>query len=71
MENIQLLNFIDLELKEKEMILEWRNHPDIRKWMYNQDEIKFEEHLNFIDSLKLRKDKLYFLVKKKMILLVL
>jgi len=47
MENIQLLNFIDLELKEKEMILEWRNHPDIRKWMYNQDEIKFEEHLSF------------------------
>ena len=29
------------------------------------DEIKFEEHLNFIDSLKLRKDKLYFLVKKE------
>ena len=65
MENIQLLNFIDLELEEKEMILKWRNHPDIRKWMYNQDEIKLEEHLNFIDSLKLRKDKLYFLVKKE------
>lgn len=65
MENIQLLNFIDLKLEEKEMILKWRNHPDIRKWMYNQDEIKFEEHLNFIDSLKLRKDKLYFLVKKE------
>ena len=64
MENIKLLNFIDLKLEEKEMILKWRNHPDIRKWMYNQDEIKFEEHLNFIDSLKLRKDKLYFLVKK-------
>ena len=42
MENIQLLNFIDLELKEKEMILEWRNHPDIRKWMYNQDEINLK-----------------------------
>ena len=65
MENIQLLNFIDLKLKEKEMILKWRNHPEIRKWMYNQDEIKFEEHLSFIDSLKLRKDKLYFLVKKE------
>ena len=65
MENIKLLNFIDLNMEEKEMILKWRNHPDIRKWMYNQDEIKFEEHLNFIDSLKLRKDKLYFLVKKE------
>ena len=65
MENIQLLNFIDLELEEKEMILKWRNHPDIRKWMYNQDEIKLEEHLNFIESIKSRKDKLYFLVKKE------
>ena len=65
MQNIKLLNFIDLKLEEKEMILKWRNHPDIRKWMYNQDEIKLEEHLNFIDSLKLRKDKLYFLVKKE------
>ena len=65
MENIKLLNFIDLNMEEKEMILKWRNHPDIRKWMYNQDEIKLEEHLNFIDSLKLRKDKLYFLVKKE------
>ena len=65
MQNIKLLNFIDLKLEEKEMILKWRNHPDIRKWMYNQDEIKLEEHLNFIESLKLRKDKFYFLVKKE------
>ena len=65
MENIQLLNFIDLELEEKEMILKWRNHPEIRKWMYNQDEIKLEEHLGFIESLKSRKNKLYFLVKKE------
>ena len=65
MENIQLLNFIDLKPEEKEMILKWRNHPEIRMWMYNQDEIKLEEHLNFIESLKSRKDKLYFLVKKE------
>ena len=64
MQNIKLLNFIDLKLEEKEMILKWRNHPEIRMWMYNQDEIKLEEHLNFIESLKSRKDKLYFLVKK-------
>ena len=45
------------------MILEWRNHPNIRKWMYNQKEISFESHLNFIESLKNSKDKIYFLVK--------
>ena len=65
MENIKLLNFIDLKPEEKEMILKWRNHPEIRMWMYNQDEIKLEEHLRFIESLKSRKDKLYFLVKKE------
>jgi len=65
MENIQLLNFIDLGQKEKEMILEWRNHPKVRKWMYNQERIKLEEHLSFIDGLKSRNDKLYFLVKKQ------
>lgn len=65
MEDIEILNFIDLELREKEMILEWRNHPEIRKWMYNEYEIKLEEHLSFIESLKSRKDKLYFLVKKE------
>ena len=65
MENIKLLNFIDLNIEEKEMILKWRNNPKIRMWMYNQDEIKLEEHLNFIESLKSRKDKLYFLVKKE------
>jgi len=64
MENIQLINFTNLALEEKEMILEWRNHPEIRKWMYNQDEIKLKEHLSFIESLKTRQDKLYFLVKK-------
>ena len=65
MQNIKLLNFIDLKLEEKEMILKWRNHTDIRKWMYNQDEITLDEHLSFIDSLKSRKDKLYFLLKKE------
>jgi len=64
MKNIELINFTDLTLEEKKMILEWRNHPEIRKWMYNQNEIKLKEHLKFIESLKGRQDKLYFLVKK-------
>ena len=60
MENIQLLNFIDLKLEEKEMILKWRNHPEIRKWMYNQDNITLENHLKFIEELKIKDDQLYF-----------
>lgn len=64
MENIRLINFIELTLEEKEMVLIWRNSPEIRKWMYNQKEIELNDHLNFIESLKSRKDKLYFLVEK-------
>ncbi len=63
-ENIQLINFIELSEEEKEMVLKWRNDSEIRKWMYNQEEIKLFEHLDFIENLKSRKDKLYFLVKK-------
>ena len=64
MENIKLMNFTELTLEEKEMVLIWRNISEIRKWMYNQEEIELNDHLNFIESLKSRKDKLYFLVKK-------
>lgn len=65
MKDIKLINFIDLSLEEKEMILKWRSHSDIRKWMHDQNEIKLDDHLNFIESLKSRDDKLYFLVKKE------
>ena len=64
MKDIKLINFIDLSQEEKMMILEWRNRLDIQKWMYTQNDISLEEHLDFIDSLKTIKDKLYFLVKK-------
>lgn len=63
--SIKLINFIDLSLEEKKMILEWRNQPEIKACMYNQNEITLEEHLNFIETLKTKEDKLYFLVKKE------
>jgi UDP-4-amino-4,6-dideoxy-N-acetyl-beta-L-altrosamine N-acetyltransferase len=64
MQNIELINFTKLSLKDKKMILEWRNHKEIRKYMYNQDIIPLKEHLEYITSLKNSKDKIYFLVKK-------
>ncbi|MDD2357038.1 MAG: UDP-4-amino-4,6-dideoxy-N-acetyl-beta-L-altrosamine N-acetyltransferase [Thiovulaceae bacterium] len=59
-----LIDFIDLTLKEKEKVLSWRNHPDIKKWMYNDKDITLKEHLEFIESLKSRVDKRYFLVQQ-------
>lgn len=59
-----LLNFINLSIDEKKMILKWRNNPNIKKYMYTKDDISLENHLKFIDSLKNSKDELYFIVKK-------
>lgn len=47
------------------MILNWRNNPNIKKWMYNNNDISKEEHYYFIDNLKSDTTKLYFLLKKE------
>lgn len=60
---IELINFINLEYDEKVMILTWRNHPKIKSVMHNNLDISLDDHLNFIESLKKRDDKKYFLVK--------
>lgn len=62
--SIELIHFTDLSLKEKKSVLEWRNHEEIKKWMYNQNDITWQEHLNFIDSLRSCDSKRYFVVKK-------
>ena len=61
---IELINFTDLTLEEKKMILSWRNNDKVKQWMYNTDDISIENHLNFIESLKNTTNKLYFLVKE-------
>jgi UDP-4-amino-4,6-dideoxy-N-acetyl-beta-L-altrosamine N-acetyltransferase len=62
---IQLLNFTSLNLIQKELILSWRNHPDIRKWMIDENKITLKDHLYFIDLLATKTDKRYFLVQKE------
>jgi len=65
LKTIELVNFIDLNNKEKEMILSWRNHPNTKKWMFAKSDIEKKDHFNFIESLKNLEDKKYFLVLKK------
>jgi UDP-2,4-diacetamido-2,4,6-trideoxy-beta-L-altropyranose hydrolase/UDP-4-amino-4,6-dideoxy-N-acetyl-beta-L-altrosamine N-acetyltransferase len=61
---VTLVAFTKLSLQDKEMVLAWRNHVDIRKWMLHQQEISLQEHLDYIDSLHQKKDRAYFLVRQ-------
>ena len=47
----KLKKFQDLSLDEKKEVLNWRNHPEIRKWMLDKNEISLKNHLNFIDNM--------------------
>ena len=63
--DVELINFINLSLDEKKMVLKWRNTPAIKKWMFNQNKIDLDNHLHYIESLKQKKDRLYFLLKSE------
>ena len=58
-------NFISLSEEEKKMVLEWRNHINIRKWMYSDEPIEIKQHMDFIKSLNQREDCFYWLVSKE------
>jgi UDP-2,4-diacetamido-2,4,6-trideoxy-beta-L-altropyranose hydrolase/UDP-4-amino-4,6-dideoxy-N-acetyl-beta-L-altrosamine N-acetyltransferase len=64
-QSIELTHFTELANDEKHMVLEWRNHPEVRQWMFTKEVIAKESHLSYIDSLKERTDRVYFLVKKE------
>ncbi|WP_294956500.1 UDP-2,4-diacetamido-2,4,6-trideoxy-beta-L-altropyranose hydrolase, partial [Sulfurovum sp.] len=50
--HIELINFIDLCLDEKKMILTWRNNDKVRQWMFIQEQIALATHLDYINFLK-------------------
>lgn len=57
-----LLDFTQMDAQTSQKVLEWRNHPDVRSFMYTHHRISHDEHLRFIESLKHRNDKRYFVV---------
>lgn len=61
-ENYSFKNYAVLSDEEKLQMLEWRNHEDIRKNMYNTRHIALENHLMFIKSLETRTDRYYWMV---------
>ena len=61
---VTLLNFTDASTDDLLYVLKMRNHPDTKKWMYNQEDISIQQHFNFVDKLKLDETKEYFIVKQ-------
>lgn len=63
LESMKFINYIELDYNELETILTWRNHPDVRKWMYNSEEISSSAHIKFCTELKQSSNKGYWLVQ--------
>lgn len=60
----ELINFTELTYADKMRILSWRNDDRIRFNMYSTDIIKESAHLAFIEALKEKSDREYFLVRQ-------
>jgi len=65
LEGIQFLNYLNIDHKEKEIVREWRNNMDIRRWMYSDHVISEEEHAMFIEGLKIDNKNSYWLAGDK------
>jgi len=62
---VELCNYTNLNKVDKMLALSMRNHPEINKWMHNQDSIPKTTHFEFIKSLEGKMNLRYFLVKRK------
>jgi len=63
LKDLLILNFINLTIRDKEMVRSWRNCNAIRKYMCQNRLISRNEHLAFIRGLKKDKHNFYWAVK--------
>lgn len=54
----------DLSVEHTHKVLSYRNHVNVRKWMFDSEKISLEEHLNFVNKLK-NSSKVYCAVFRK------
>lgn len=54
------MELVELDSTHLEMILGWRNSPEVRKNMYTNHVISVEEHFRWFESLRNNETKLYF-----------
>ncbi|MFK7808166.1 MAG: GNAT family N-acetyltransferase [Saprospiraceae bacterium] len=58
-------SFTALNQEEIKLVFQWRNHPDIKKWMFTKTSITIDNHLKFISNLIHQKESYYWLVKDR------
>lgn len=63
-DEVQFIHFSKLDEALIWEVLAWRNHPEIRKWMYNKNIISERDHLQFLRQLPQQRQRYYWLVKK-------
>ncbi len=61
----EIKNFVFLSLEEAALVLSWRNHPEIRRFMFRQEPISWEEHEKFLRNLYKSAYNFYYLVSLK------
>lgn len=64
-EKFELINFLNITDIEQELIRNWRNDKNIRKWMYSDHIITKEEHINFLEKIKNDNKNLYWILKEQ------
>ncbi|MFY9270850.1 MAG: UDP-4-amino-4,6-dideoxy-N-acetyl-beta-L-altrosamine N-acetyltransferase [Candidatus Manganitrophaceae bacterium] len=60
----KLINFIRLGAAS-ERVRRWRNHDEVRKWIYSDHLISKKEHLRFIEGLKEDRKNYYWMVEDR------
>lgn len=58
----EFIDFIDLNDAQKEIVFKWRNDERVAKFMLHKN-ISLDEHLKFLNDLKTKSNKKYFLIK--------
>lgn len=61
---INFKNVKKLNIEEQMLILQWRNHENVRKYMYNDNLITENEHINWLKDLEITDTKIAFIVLK-------
>ena len=59
---IEVRNFTNMDDSKIYKILEWRNHPIVRQFSNNQNEITINEHKAFVEKLSENKSREYYFV---------